>query len=160
MNSPDIKQLNPEEAEKLKGASQLAASALKIALDFAEEGVSCDDRDEVVHNHILEQGGYPSAIDFHGFPKSLCTSVNTCVAHGVPNNHVLKSGDYINCDIVCFKDGFHGDNSGMVMIGDVHEDIKKLSEVTREAMFKAIGICGPGVPFKEIGKTIERYADA
>lgn len=88
--------------------------------------MTCDDIDEIVHEHILSHGAYPSAIDFHGFPKSLCTTVNDVVAHGVPDGYKLRNGDFINCDIVCFKDGFHGDNSAMVMIGEVHEEVRKL----------------------------------
>lgn len=121
--------------------------------------MSLDDVDKIVHDFIIENDGYPSAIDFHGFPKSVCTSVNDVVCHGVPNNYILEDGDYLNIDIVCYKDGFHGDNSAMVMLGNVHPDILKLSQVTRESMYKAIEICRPGASFKQIGKEIEDYAN-
>jgi methionyl aminopeptidase len=114
-----------------------------------------DDIDKIVHDFIVAQEAYPSAIDFMHFPKSLCTSVNDVVAHGVPNDYVLQDGDYINLDVVCYKEGHHGDNSGMVMLGNVHPDIQKLSRVTREAMYAAIDICGPGVTFNKIGETIQ-----
>lgn len=120
--------------------------------------MTLDDVDKLVHDYIVADEAYPSAIDFHHFPKSVCTSVNDVVSHGVPNNYRLQDGDYLNIDVVCFKKGHHGDNSAMVLLGDVHPDIQKLSAVTREAMFKAIEICKPGVKFSEIGATIEDYA--
>ena len=89
--------------------------------------MTLDEIDEVVHNTIISEDGYPSAIDFHRFPKSVCTSVNDVVSHGVPNSYRLKDGDYVNIDVVCYKDGCHGDNSGMVLIGDVHPEIRRLS---------------------------------
>lgn len=80
----------------------------------------------MVHDFIISKNAYPSAIDFMHFPKSVCTSVNEVVAHGVPNSKKLENGDYVNIDITCYFNGFHGDNSGMVLIGDVHPDIKNL----------------------------------
>lgn len=88
-----------------------------------------DDIDELVHEFIIKQDAYPSAIDFMHFPKSVCTSVNEVVAHGVPNDKVLENGDYVNIDVVCYKDGHHGDNSGMVLLGDVHPDVVKLVSI-------------------------------
>jgi methionyl aminopeptidase len=96
-------------------------------LDNTKIGMSLDDIDKIVHDYIVENEGYPSAIDFHRFPKSVCTSVNDVVSHGVPNNYILKNGDYLNIDVVCYLNGHHGDNSGMVLLGDVHPDIKLLS---------------------------------
>ena len=88
-----------------------------------------DDVDELVHEFIIKKDAYPSAIDYMHFPKSVCTSVNEIVAHGVPNDYVLTDGDYLNIDVVCYKDGHHGDNSGMVMLGNVHPDIQKLVNI-------------------------------
>ena len=82
-----------------------------------------DDVDEIVHEFIIKHDAYPSAIDFMHFPKSVCTSVNEIVAHGIPNDKVLESGDYLTIDVVCYMDGHHGDNSAMVLLGDVHPDI-------------------------------------
>lgn len=97
--------------------------------------MSLDEVDALVHNYIVADGAYPSAIDFHHFPKSVCTSVNDVVSHGVPNSYVLQDGDYLNIDVVCYKHGHHGDNSAMLMLGDVHSDIQHLSKTTREAMY-------------------------
>ena len=88
--------------------------------------MTLDDIDELVHEHIISLDAYPSAIDFHHFPKSVCTSVNEVVCHGVPCSKKLESGDYVNIDITCYFNGHHGDNSGMVLIGDVHPDIRRL----------------------------------
>lgn len=150
--------MNDEQVACLRRAANLGARTLKTALDSAEIGMSLDDIDKIVHDFIIANEGYPSAIGFHHFPKSVCTSVNDVVSHGVPNNYVLQNGDYLNIDVVCYLDGHHGDNSGMVLLGDVHPDIVKLTQVTREAMFTAIEICRPGRRFDEIGAIIEDYA--
>lgn len=88
--------------------------------------MTLDDIDQLVHDFIISKNAYPSAIDFMHFPKSVCTSVNEVVAHGVPNSKRLENGDYVNIDITCYFNGFHGDNSGMVLIGEVDPDIQKL----------------------------------
>lgn len=114
-------------------------------------GQSLDELDQIVHDFIISKDAYPSAIDFMHFPKSVCLSVNDVVSHGVPNNYVLQAGDFLNIDVVCYKDGHHGDNSAMVMLETeetkVHEDIHKLSNTTREAMYTAINECKPGMKF-------------
>ena len=111
----------------MKNAAKLGAQTLKHALDNTEIGMKLDDVDKLVHDFIINNDGYPSAIGFHGFTKSVCTSVNDVVAHGVPNSYKLKDGDYLNIDVVCYKDGHHGDNSVMVLLGNVHPHIKRLS---------------------------------
>ena len=157
-----IKIHNQNEIKLLKSASNSAARTLKHALDSTEVGMSLDEIDKIVHEYIVADGAYPSTFDFLHFPKSVCLSVNDVVSHGVPNNYVLKAGDYLNIYVVCFKDGFHGDNSAMKFIEDgktkVHDDIKRLSRVTRETMFKSIEYCRPGVKFSKIGQVIEEYA--
>lgn len=150
--------LENDQIEGLRKAANLGARTLKHAMDNTEIGMTLDDIDQIVHNYIVADDAYPSAIGFHNFPKSVCTSVNDVVSHGVPNNYVLQDGDYVNIDVVCYKHGHHGDNSGMVLLGDVHPDVVKLSKITREAMYAAIDICKPGTRFNEIGATIEDYA--
>ena len=151
-----------EEIRRLRIAANLAARTLKHAMDNTKVGMSLDAIDKIVHDYIIADGAYPSAIDFMHFPKSVCLSVNDVVSHGVPNNYVLQAGDYLNIDVVCFKEGFHGDNSAMVFLEDekteVHPDIKRLAKVTRESMFVAIEQCKPGVKYSKIGETIEDYA--
>ena len=123
--------MNSSEIESLKIAANLGARTLKHAMDSTEIGMSLDDIDKVVHDFIIKNDGYPSAIDFHHFPKSVCTSVNDVVSHGVPNSYVLQDGDYLNIDVVCYQEGHHGDNSGMVLLGEVHQDIVELTNATR-----------------------------
>lgn len=100
-------------------------------MDNTKIGQSLDELDRIVHDFIISKDAYPSGIDFMHFPKSVCLSVNDVVSHGVPTNYVLQAGDYLNIDVVCFKDGHHGDNSAMVMLEDettkVHPDIHRLS---------------------------------
>ena len=155
--------LNDEQIKGLRSASKLAAQTLKHAMDSAKIGMSLDELDKIVHDFIIQDGAYPSAIDFMHFPKSVCLSVNDVVSHGVPNTYKLQPGDYLNIDVVCYKDGHHGDNSGMVMLEDentsVHPDIKKLSRVTRESMFVAIDQCRPGMRYDKIGEIIQDYAE-
>lgn len=126
--------------------------------------MSLDQLDKLVHNFILEQGeAYPSCLAFLDFPKSVCLSVNDVLSHGVPNSYILKAGDYLNIDVVCFKNGSHGDTSAMVFLEDstnkVHPLIKKLSDVTREAMFAAINECKPGVTFSRLATVITDHAE-
>jgi methionyl aminopeptidase len=157
-----IQILDKEGIKGLRVAANLAARTLKHGMDSAEVGMSLEELDKIVHDYIISDNAYPSAIDFMHFPKSVCLSVNDVVSHGVPNTYVLKAGDYLNIDVVCYKDGHHGDNSGMVFLEDevttCHADIKRLSRVTREAMFAAIDVCKPGTRYDKIADVIEDYA--
>ena len=107
----------------MRRAANLGARTLHQAITNTKQGMTLDDIDAIVHDFIVENDGYPSAIGFHHFAKSVCTSVNDVVSHGVPNSYRLEDGDFVNIDVVCYLDGHHGDNSAMVMIGDVHPDI-------------------------------------
>lgn len=131
-----------EEIKRLRVAANLSSRTLSHAMANTKVGMSLDELDKIVYDYIIADGAYPSAIDFMHFPKSVCLSVNDVVSHGVPTNYVLKAGDYLNIDVVCYKEGFHGDNSAMVFLEDdkteVDPDIKRLAKVTRESMFVAI----------------------
>lgn len=108
---------------------------------------------------IVGQGAYPTPIGFMGFPKSVCVSVNECIVHGVPSTRPLDFGDKINIDITAFIDGYHGDNNLTVFYGRPEEEEKlRVMECAQKAVYEAIAICGPGVPFNEVGRTIERVA--
>jgi len=128
-------------------------------MENTKVGMTLDDVDRLVHDHIVGLGAYPSCINFMRFPKSVCTSVNDVVSHGVPNDYVLRDGDYLNIDVTAYLNGFFGDTSAMVLLGNVHEDIALLCEHTRKAMYSAIDACGPGVPFSRIGEIIQDYAE-
>lgn len=117
--------------------------------------MTTDDIDKLVHKFIIDNDAYPSAIGFMNFPKSLCTSVNDVVCHGIPDLRPLRKGDSVNLDITVFYKGVHGDTSGMACVGQTHPDIKKLIDTTQKSLYESIKICGPGVPFREIGRVIE-----
>jgi methionyl aminopeptidase len=148
---------NKDEIENFKKAGKIAAEALRQACIQIKEGSTTEDADRIVHDYIISQNAYPAAINYMGFPKSVCTSVNEIACHGIPNSRKLINGDFVNFDVTAFYGGFIGDTSAMVMIGEVHPDIIKMIEVTRNAMFKAIAICKPGEKIAKIGETIEEY---
>lgn len=153
-----IIQHDEEAIDKLRKSAQLASGALVAGMKACLQGNTTEDIDRAVHEHIISHDAYPTPIDYLHFPKSVCTSVNEVLCHGIPDNRPLVSGDYCNIDVTCYLNGYHGDNSAMVTIGDVHPDIKNLIRVTREAMYKAIEICKPGVPYSKIGEVINDYA--
>lgn len=148
---------NKEEIENFKKACKIAAEALRQACLNIKEGFTTEDADKIVHDYIVSQNAYPAAINYMGFPKSVCTSVNEIACHGIPNTRKLKNGDFVNFDVTAYYGGFIGDTSAMVMIGEPHPDIKKLIETTRKAMFTAIAICKPGEKISKIGEVIEEY---
>lgn len=158
LSQKPIIQHDEEALDKLRRSAQLAASALSEGMKAATYGNTTDDIDKAVHEHIIAHDAYPTPIDYLHFPKSVCTSVNEVLCHGIPDSRPLIEGDYCNIDVTCYLDGYHGDTSAMVMIGDVHPDIKNLIRVTREAMFKAIEICKPGVRYDKIGEVIHEHA--
>ncbi|RID51013.1 hypothetical protein BRARA_H01706 [Brassica rapa] len=108
---------------------------------------------------IIENGAYPSPLGYGGFPKSVCTSVSECICHGIPDSRPLEDGDIINIDVTVYLNGYNGDTSATFFCGDVDEKAKKLVQVTKESLDKAISICGAGVKYKKIGKTIHDHAD-
>jgi len=149
---------NKEELNNFKEVCTIAGEAVRRACEFVKPGITTNDIDKMVHNYIVSQNAYPSPIGYMGFPKSVCTTVNESVCHGIPNNRTLIDGDYINIDVTAFYKGYHGDTSGMATVGNTHEDIKKLIRVTRECMYKAINMCKPGVKISKIGEIIEEHA--
>ncbi|RUS23048.1 peptidase M24, structural domain-containing protein [Endogone sp. FLAS-F59071] len=122
----------------------------------AKPGTTTDEIDRVLHDAIIDANAYPSPLNYMGFPRSVCTSVNNVIAHGIPDQRRLKSGDILNVDITVYLDGYHGDTSATFLVGDVDAQGRDIVECTREALWNAIGICGPGVELKEIGRTIRR----
>eukprot|EP01016_Furgasonia_blochmanni_P027491 TRINITY_DN2897_c0_g3_i4.p1 TRINITY_DN2897_c0_g3~~TRINITY_DN2897_c0_g3_i4.p1 ORF type:complete len:222 (-),score=41.83 TRINITY_DN2897_c0_g3_i4:165-830(-) len=120
--------------------------------------MTTDELDKAVHDFIISNGGYPTPLGFMHFPKSVCTSVNEVLCHGIPDLRPLEKGDYINIDVTCFIEGYHGDTSVMALIGDVHPEIRRLIDATQRAVYESIKICKPGVPFNKIGDICERVA--
>ena len=147
-----------EVIEKLRVAGRIAAEAMYEAAKAIAPGVTTDTLDAVAHEYMLDHGAYPSALGYRGFPKSICTSVNEVVCHGIPDLRPLEDGDLVKIDVTAFKDGVHGDNCGTFYCGDVDEESRLLTERTQEALNRAIKAVRPGRPISVIGRVIESYA--
>ena len=146
------------DAMRLAGSAArrvLAAVAAEIA-----PGVTSDFLDEVCHETCIAEGGYPSPLNYNGFPKSLCTSVNEVICHGIPDDRPLRDSDIVNCDVTIFVDGVHGDHSETFAVGDVAEESRRLVSVTREAMYHGIAAVRPGARVCDIGRAIQTHAEA
>ncbi|KAK9701235.1 hypothetical protein K7432_011809 [Basidiobolus ranarum] len=154
----DIK--TPEEIEKMREAGKLARKMLDIGGKLVKVGITTDEIDRILHQEIIKHNAYPSSLNYMGFPKSICTSVNNVIAHGIPNSRPLQDGDIINIDITVFLNGFHGDNSATFLVGNVDDQGRELVQATKESLDLAVNICKPGVPFKEIGRVICDHAES
>lgn len=151
----DVK--NDESIEKMKESCKLARSILNQCGQILKPGLTTNAIDELVNQLSFQAGAYPSPLNYRKFPKSVCTSVNNCVCHGIPDSRPLVSGDIINVDITVFINGVHGDCSETFMVGDVDDDGKELVDVARKCLYHGIEQCGPGKPFAGIGAAIESY---
>jgi methionyl aminopeptidase len=149
---------NEETIAKIRESSRLAARALKVVLEQAKPGVTTDYLDKVGHEFLLDHGAYPSTLGYRGFPKSLCTSVNEVICHGIPDDTVLEDGDLVNVDITAYLNGVHGDNNATVIVGEGTDELKNLVERTHEAMMRGIKAAVVGREVSIIGRAIETYA--
>lgn len=147
-----------ETISRIRRASKLAAQALQTVLDAAKPGVTTDQLDQIGHDFLTSQGAYPSTLGYRGFPKSLCTSVNEVICHGIPDDTVLEDGDLVNVDITAFIDGVHGDNNATVLVGQGTKELEDLVTRTHEAMMRGIRAAIPGREVNVIGRSIEAYA--
>ncbi|PVH67006.1 hypothetical protein PAHAL_1G407600 [Panicum hallii] len=156
-NGPEIH--DEKGIECMRASGKLAAQVLKFAGTLVKPGITTDEIDKAVHQMIVDNGAYPSPLGYCGYPKSVCTSVNECICHGIPDSRPLEDGDIINIDVTVYLNGYHGDTSATFLCGDVDDEAKKLVQVTKECLDKAISICAPGVEIKRIGRTIQDHAD-
>ncbi|RCV08468.1 hypothetical protein SETIT_1G329200v2 [Setaria italica] len=156
-NGPEIH--DEKGIECMRASGKLAAQVLKFAGTLVKPGITTDEIDKAVHQMIIDNGAYPSPLGYCGYPKSVCTSVNECICHGIPDSRPLEDGDIINIDVTVYLNGYHGDTSATFLCGDVDDEAKKLVQVTKECLDKAISICAPGVEIKRIGRTIQDHAD-
>jgi methionyl aminopeptidase len=147
-----------EQVDKIRAAGRIAAQAIQLVGDACKPGVTTDELDRIGHDFVVSQGAYPSTLGYRGFPKSLCSSINEVICHGIPDDTVLRDGDIINIDITAFKDGFHGDSNVTFLVGEVAPDVKLLVERTHEAMMRGINAALPGRTVNIIGRAIETYA--
>ena len=146
-----------EEIGKLRSACKIAKNVLDFVGTQVRPGITTGDIDDMVYNKIIEANAYPVPLNFHGFPKSVCTSVNEVLLHGVPNNtSVLRNGDIVNVDVTVYYCGFYGDVSETFTVGNVDEETERLVLTTRSAVNAAISVCRPGARLSRIGSVIER----
>ena len=130
--------------ERVRVAARLAAQALELVGSHVAPGVTTDELDAIGHDFLVDHGAYPSTLGYPGFPKSLCTSVNEVICHGIPDSTVLEDGDIVNIDVTAYLDGVHGDNDATFLAGDVDEESRLLVERTQEAIARRIKAVAPG----------------
>jgi methionyl aminopeptidase len=151
----------PEEIEKMRVAGRLAAEVLKIVAPHVRPGVTTGELDRRCHDHIVNvQQAIPAPLNYKGFPKSICTSVNHVVCHGIPGDKKLKKGDVVNIDITVIKDGFHGDTSKMFYVGEPSIQAKRLVTISHECMLRGIEQVHPGARLGDIGHAVQSHAEA
>lgn len=155
-----VKPKNNVELEKMRVAGRLAAEVLDYITDFVDVGVSTENLNKLCHDYIVERDATPAPLNYRGFPKSICTSINNVICHGIPSEKdVLKDGDIINIDVTVIVDGYHGDTSRMYLVGNVSDENKKLVQDTYDAMMKGIATIKSGSDLSEIGKVIQAFAE-
>ena len=150
----------PVDIEKMRVAGRLAAEVLKMIRPYVQPGVTTGELDDICHRHIVDvQHAIPAPLNYHGFPKSICTSVNHQVCHGIPGDRVLKNGDIVNIDITVIKDGFHGDTSKMMFVGEPSILAKRVSQVAYDCMCIGIEMVRPDIHLGDIGYAIAQFAE-
>jgi methionyl aminopeptidase len=161
LRSSQISLKTPEEQQKLRVAGALAADVLDMIGEHVLPGVSTEELDRICHDYIVNvQKTIPANVGYRGFPKTVCTSVNHVVCHGIPNDRKLKAGDIVNIDIAVIKDGYHGDTSRMYFVGKPPAFAQRLAEVCKDAMWGAIELVRPGAHLGDIGHAIQSLAEA
>lgn len=156
-----IKIKTPEQVEKMRVAGRLAADVLDMIKPHVVAGITTNDLDKICHEYIVnEQNAIPAPLNYHGFPKSICTSVNQQVCHGIPSDKKLKKGDIINIDITVIKDGFHGDTSKMFQVGKTNPATQRLCDIAQTALYIGIDMVKPGITLGDIGHAIQTYSEA
>lgn len=153
---------NAAQIEKMRVAGRLAAQVLDMIEPHVKPGITTDELDRICHEYMTQtQHTIPAPLNYHGFPKSICTSVNEVVCHGIPSSKkILKDGDIINIDITVIKDGFHGDTSKTFHVGKVLQHAERLVNITQECLYQAIEIVRPGTTLGDIGHIIQKHAEA
>jgi methionyl aminopeptidase len=148
----------PEQIEKIRHSGKIAAQAIELVGQNAKPGITTDELDKIAHKFLIDNGAYPSTLGYRGYPKSICSSLNEVICHGIPDDTVLEDGDILNIDITAYIDGFHGDSNQTFLVGEVKPEIADLVERTREALARGIAVVAPGRSVNLIGRAIESYA--
>lgn len=152
--------LNKKQQERMRTVCKMGREILDLAATYVKVGVTTDEIDEVVHNAIIERNAYPSPMNYREFPKSICTSINEVICHGIPDKRKLRDGDILNIDVSVYYDGYHADLNATYPVGTIDEESKMLVRTTRQCLDEAIKVCKPGALFRDIGKAIEPVAHA
>lgn len=147
-----------ETIEKMRVAGRLAALAVYHTASFIKPGITTDQLDKIAHEFICDHGAYPSALEYRGYPKSICTSLNEVICHGIPDSTVCQEGDILNLDITVFINGVHGDTNATFPVGEIDQTSQDLIDRTQESLNRAIAAVAPGRPINVIGRVIESYA--
>lgn len=155
-DEPRVK--SPDVIERMRHAGKVAAEILRLAGEAVRPGLTTDELDQYVHDLYIERGAYPSPLNYHGYPKSVCTSVNEVICHGIPDSRALQDGDIVNLDVTGFIGGVHGDTNATFFVGDVDPVSHELVRVTEECMWHGIEAVKPGRPISDIGAAIEQHA--
>jgi len=150
----------PEEIEVMKESCQLAAEVLVMIDPYVKPGVTTERLNQICHDYIVSKGAIPSPLNYRGFPKSICSSVNEEICHGIPSERKLRNGDIVNLDITTYFKGFHGDTSRTFFVGSPRKKAEKLVEVCREALQRGIEVVKPGARLGDIGATIQNLAES
>ena len=148
----------PEIIERMRHAGIVAAEVLRLAGEMVRPGITTDEIDQYVHQLCIERNSYPSPLNYSGYPKSVCTSVNEIICHGIPDSRVLQDGDIVNLDVTCYIGGVHGDTNATFFVGDVDQASRTLVRVTEECTWHGIEAVVPGRPLSDIGRAIEAHA--
>jgi methionyl aminopeptidase len=151
----------PEAIERMRVAGRLAADVLDMISEIVQPGITTEELDRICHDYMVRvQGTIPAPLNYRGFPKSICTSVNHQVCHGIPSNKRLKKGDIVNVDITVIKDGYHGDTSMMFFVGEPSVLARRLVTVTRQALFRGISAVRPGATLGDIGYAVQQLVES
>ena len=156
LGEPDVKDAGT--IQRMRVAGRIAAQALAEVGRHVAPGITTDELDRIGHEFLIDHGAYPSTLGYRGFPKSLCTSLNEVICHGIPDDTVVADGDIVNIDITAFIGGVHGDTNATFLAGNADEESRLLVERTQEAMMRGIRAVAPGRPLNAIGRVIESYA--
>jgi len=151
---------SPEVIARMRRAGRVAAEVLSLVGAEARPGITTDELDRLAHEALVERDAYPSPLNYNGFPKSLCTSVNEVICHGIPDDRALRDGDIVNLDVTAYLDGVHGDTNATFLVGSVDAASQRLVQVTRECLERGIDAVRPGRPVSDIGRAIEDHARA
>jgi methionyl aminopeptidase len=155
-DEPRIK--SPEIIERMRHACDVASEVLRLSGEKVAPGVTTDEIDRYVHDLFVERGAYPSTINYHGYPKACCTSINEVICHGIPDSTVLQDGDICNIDVTGYIGGVHGDSNATFFVGSVDPESRQLVRVTEECIWHGIEAVKPGRPLSDIGRAIENHA--